>query len=1104
MESTRFEAATNFLNPSTHKLRDQAVKCDRKHEFRMFCLFLWLIWGERNNVFHGKKARNCEAVISVGQAWLETFDKAQVSVVLSSREAVAGANFGWKGKGAAIMLGSYGVMRQCGTTSLDWEGGFLVKKLPGTFNSLTAEALALRYGLRFARDNNLLLEKAGSDSLNLIKGIVALDPHDPNGVIFENISSLLDFLGCNSCFHIPRENNVIAHRLAKWATESPVSILLSIKASLIDPLNRLTDWKPPLINTSSTHCNWTGIQCSSNGDVEKLDLSHMNLTGEIPDEIQRLKSLNSLNLCCNLFSSPLPKSLSNLTSLQTIDLSQNFFINQLFPAGLSPGLIAINASGITSPVIFGRSRKRDPARELGSERKLLRRPNSKTYKKLKKLKYLGLSGNNLTGLIPQSSYLDLAIANLSGSIPGELGKLKKLDTIFLYKNNFEGNIPPEIGNLTALQFLDLSDNLLSGEIQGEIADLENLQLLNLMCNHLSGSIPIGIGKLSQLEVFELWNNTFWSSAERSWRKRAPVARYIVNSFSAKFETDSNDLSASTSLSSIDLSKNHLRSSLPSSILSIPNLQNFLASGNDLFGEIPDQFQDCPGLSVLDLSSNHFTGNIPASIAVRKISDSKSAKQPVKRADPKTDRRYACIGCFGSIKQFSDWRDSENFGNSPALEMLNVSYNRLEGPSLNAMLRTINPDDLIGNPGLCGGFLPPCSQNSAFTSKQHGLQGKHVVSGLIIGISTLFVLVIAVFGARSFYQRWRDGNCFEERFDTGNGEWPWRLMAFQRLDFNSNDILNCIKESNVIGMGATGTVYKAEIQRLNTTVAVKKLWRSPTSDPEMGSSDYFVGEVNLLGRLRHRNVVRLLGFLHNDADSMIIYKYMQNGSLGEALHGKKGGNLLVDWVSRYNIAVGVAQGLAYLHHDCHPPVIHRDVKSNNILLDANLEARIADFGLAKMMLKKNETVSMVAGSYGYIAPEYGYTLKVDEKSDIYSYGVVLMELLTGKRPLEPEFGESVDIVEWIRRKMRSNKPLEEALDPNVGNNKHVQEEMLLVLRFAIICTAKNPKDRPSMRDVLSMLGEAKPRRKSSTVDEDNNGNANRDRPVFSNSPVNGLL
>jgi serine/threonine protein kinase len=172
------------------------------------------------------------------------------------------------------------------------------------------------------------------------------------------------------------------------------------------------------------------------------------------------------------------------------------------------------------------------------------------------------------------------------------------------------------------------------------------------------------------------------------------------------------------------------------------------------------------------------------------------------------------------------------------------------------------------------------------------------------------------------------------------------------------------ESNIIGMGGTGIVYKAEAHRPHAIVAVKKLWRTET---DLENGDDLFREVSLLGRLRHRNIVRLLGYLHNETDVMMVYEYMPNGNLGTALHGKEAGNLLVDWVSRYNIAVGVAQGLNYLHHDCHPPVIHRDIKSNNILLDANLEARIADFGLARMMSHKNETVSMVAGSYGYIAP-----------------------------------------------------------------------------------------------------------------------------------------
>lgn len=251
---------------------------------------------------------------------------------------------------------------------------------------------------------------------------------------------------------------------------------------------------------------------------------------------------------------------------------------------------------------------------------------------------------------------------------------------------------------------------------------------------------------------------------------------------------------------------------------------------------------------------------------------------------------------------------------------------------------------------------------------------------------------------------------------------------------------------------------------------------------------------------------MLGYVSNDADTMVLYEYMSGGSLWEALHGRGKGKHLLDWVSRYNVASGVAAGLAYLHHDCRPPVIHRDVKSSNVLLDANMEeAKIADFGLARVMARPNETVSVVAGSYGYIAPEYGYTLKVDQKSDIYSFGVVLMELLTGRRPIEAEYGETgVDIVGWIRERLRSNTGVEELLDAGVGGRvDHVREEMLLVLRVAVLCTARLPKDRPTMRDVVTMLGEAKPRRKSSSATVAATV-VDKDKPVFTTSPDSGYL
>ncbi|GMH02559.1 hypothetical protein Nepgr_004398 [Nepenthes gracilis] len=997
------------------------------------------------------------------------------------------------------------------------------------------------------------------------------------------------------------------------ALNDEVSVLLSIKASLIDPLNQLKDWNLSSNEAanSSAHCSWTGVSCNSIGAVEKLDLSGMNLSGRISDDFQLLKSLTFLNLCCNGFSSFLPKSMANLSWLRSLDVSQNFFVGS-FPRGFG------NADGLTYLNASGNNFVGDLPDDLGNATRLatidlrgsfFQGSIPVSYKSLQKLEFLGLSGNNLTGRIPPElgqlssmetmiigynefeggipaefgnltnlKYLDMAIANLGGQIPVELSGLNQLNTIFLFKNKFQGKIPPAFGNLTSLIFLDISDNMLSGEIPFEVAALKNLQLLNLMCNKLIGPIPSGLGKLTQLQVLELWNNSLSGTLPSDLGKNAPLqwldissnslsgeipetlcskgnlTKFIVfnNRFTGSISTiltecsslvrvrmqnnllsgtipmglgklgalqrlelaNNNltgeipdDLASSTSLSFIDLSGNHLQSSLPSTILSIPNLQTFMAANNRLEGGIPDQFQDCPFLSVLDLSSNCFTGTIPASIAsCEKLVTLNLRDNQLTGGIPESIAMMPTLAILDLSNNSLTGKIPSHFGSSPALETLNVSYNKLWGPvPANGILSTINPSDLVGNSGLCGSVLPPCSRNSLNAPGHSSLRTKHVLAAWMVGIATVLVVGITVLGAQSLYKRWySNGSCFEDSFEMSNGEWPWRLMAFQRLAFTSNDILACIKESNVIGMGATGIVYKAELPRSSTVVAVKKLWRSST-DVEAENGDNLVGEVNLLGKLRHRNIVRLLGFLHNDKDAMMVCEYMQNGSLGEALHGKQAGRLLVDWVSRYNIAVGVAHGIAYLHHDCHPPVIHRDVKSNNILLDANLEARIADFGLAKMMIKKNQTVSVVAGSYGYIAPEYGYTLKVDEKSDIYSYGVVLLELLTGKRPTDPEFGDSTDVVEWIRGKIRNNRPLEDVLDPNVGGNCNlVQEEMLLALRVAVLCTAKHPKDRPSMRDVITMLGEAKPRRKSSSNNGGSAINKDNSKPVFSTSPVNGLL
>ncbi|KAI7988426.1 MDIS1-interacting receptor like kinase 1 [Camellia lanceoleosa] len=717
----------------------------------------------------------------------------------------------------------------------------------------------------------------------------------------------------------------------------------------------------------------------------------MNLSGRVSDRIQGLHSLAYLNICCNGLSSELPNSLSNITSLKSIDVSQNNFIG-----GFSEGLG--RASG---------------------------------------LKSVNASSNNFSESQVSWTFRN----NLIGKIPPVLGLLSSLETIILRYNEFEGPIPPEFGNLDNIQYLDLAVGSLSGPIPSELGRLKKLttnsplQWLDVSSDSLSSDIPAGLCDSDNLTKLILFNNSFsapiplgfstCSSLVRVSVQNNLISRTIPTSFGnlpklQRLELANNNLTStipddfalSLSLSFVNVSWNRLKSSLPSNILSIPKAI-FLTNSRS-------------PIVILDLSSNHFSGKIPQSIAsCERLMNWNLGNNQFTGEIPRLIAALPMLAILDLSNNSLSRTIPENFGSSPALEMLNLSYNKLEGPvPNNGILTTINPNDLIGNVELCGGngILPPCSQSFFTTaSRQRKRKRKihiinHVIVGFVVGISVILSLGLIVFVGKKSYKRWYLYNTFfTDWYKWSSVEWPWRLIAFQRLSFTSADMLACVKESKVIGMGSG-----------------EKLWRS---DVDVETRDDLFGEVNLLGRLRHRNIVRLLGYLHNENDVMMVYEYMPNGNLGEALLGENSMKMLVDWVSRYNIAVGVVNGLAYFHHDCNPPVIHRDVKSNNILLDADFEARIADFGLARTMVQKNEIVSMVAGSYGYIAPS---------KFPIFIYHK-RYSLLPEKKPLEPEFGEFTDIVEWVQSMICNKRASEEPLDSNIaGQCKHAQEEMLLVL------------------------------------------------------------
>ncbi|KAL3645186.1 hypothetical protein CASFOL_010366 [Castilleja foliolosa] len=756
-------------------------------------------------------------------------------------------------------------------------------------------------------------------------------------------------------------------------------------------------------------------QLSRLSNLVYLDISSANLSGNLPDELGRLKKLEILLLFGNSLSGSIPAGWAQMGSLQILDLSNNNLSGEI-PAGFS-GLEMLNALSLMNNKLTG-----EIPEGIGE---------------LPNLEILSIWNNSLSGMLPQKlgsnaklQKIDVSTNSLSGPIPPNLCLSNNLVKLVLFSNKFVGEIPSSIANCTALYRVRIQNNNLNGSIPAGFGSLPNLTYFELSNNRLSGPIPKDLGNAAKMEFLNISENSFDSDLPSNiW---AAPSLQIFSASSAKISGKIPDFIGCRNFYKIELDGNNLSGSIPWDIGHCMKLITLDLRQNSLTGIIPWEISTLPSITDVDLSHNYLTGAIPS-----------------------------------------------NFNNCTTLENFNVSYNQLTGPipSSGLVFSSLHPSSFAGNEGLCGGVLEKHCRSGEQTASAMDVrrQPRKTAGSVVWIIAAAFgvVLFILIAGSR-FIQAKYNRNRF-----SGNGTseiGPWKLTAFQRLNFTTDDVLECLNMTDkILGMGSTGTVYKAEMPG-GEIIAVKQLWGKNKENIMRRSG--VLAEVAVLGNVRHRNIVRLLGCCGNNKCTMLLYEYMPNGSLDDLLHGKnKVNNLVADWVTRYKIALGVAQGICYLHHDCDPVIVHRDLKPGNILLDAEMEARVADFGVAKLIQSDESMMSVIAGSYGYIAPEYAYTLQVDEKSDIYSYGVVLMEILTGKRSVDSEFGEGNSIVDWVKSKINTKSNISDVLDKNAGAScALVREEMMLLLRVALLCTSRNPADRPSMRDVVSMLHEAKPKRK----------------------------
>ncbi|GFP91066.1 LRR receptor-like serine/threonine-protein kinase rch1 [Phtheirospermum japonicum] len=774
--------------------------------------------------------------------------------------------------------------------------------------------------------------------------------------------------------------------------------------------------------------------------LEKLLLWQNNLVGPIPEEIGNCNNLVIFDVSLNFLSGSLPESFGNLTNLEELMLSSNN-ISGSIPAVLS------NAASLVQFQIDGNQITGSIPGELGFLSRLqiffawdnkLEGNIPTTLSGCESLQALDLSRNTLTGFLPSSIFqlrnltkLLLIYNSISGSIPPEIGNCTSLIRLRLVGNKINGQIPREIGFLENLNFLDISNNRLIGSVPDEIGNCRELQMLNLAGNLISGYLPGSISSLSKLEVLDLTMNRLDGQIPGSYGELFSLNRLLLgnNMLSGLIPST---LGRCSRLQLLDLSRNQLFGSIPVEIFKIEALEIALnLSWNGLTGQIPSQIVALNKLSVLDLSHNNLDGDLmPLSGLVNLVS-------------------------------------------------LNVSYNNFTGylPD-NKLFRQLSSTELAGNDGLCAGK----GRDSCFL-REIGISrdGRKWRLRLAIAILALVTISLAVVGVLAVLRvRKTNNGQIDSEFgesDHDSSSSNWKLTPFQKLNFSVSQILKCLVEANVIGKGCSGIVYRAQLEN-GEFVAVKKLWPTTVKN-DHGVRDSFSTEVRTLGSIRHKNIVKFLGCCWNRNTRLLMYEYMPNGSLGSILHEKNGPGCL-DWDVRYRIILGAAQGLAYLHHDCVPPIVHRDIKANNILIGLDFEAYIADFGLAKLVDDGDfaRSSNTVAGSYGYIAPEYGYMMKITEKSDVYSYGVVVLEVLTGKQPIDPTIPDGLHIVDWVRQKRGGPEVLDPSLrsrpDPETG-------EMMQTLGVAMLCVNPSPDDRPNMKDIAAMLKEIRHERGENSKD-----------------------